>query len=322
MKDRLKYVIDSRYFDGTCLTSMSDGFHNDYGGETIEELRIRENNPYLKAVTPSDIDKKLRLYNQSLSEPFKEITEEDYYDLLDVLPPLRMRQNSFFVGEPYYGNMYSFCFTRQGRYFKGLRSVLTPQSELDSQIDRHLEIINRKAVISKEETSKTISGARLIPYYFSLDGKQPVFICNLVIQSDSGQARTDMANTLKSLRRNHYQFYKGKGHYETPDELIDHVSGKKFTLVSDGHFFQYPPGRESATFIGYIKETSEEFIFRIYDREYFLYLYNPQIQISAESETKRSIFREKDKTKRSKKESAQHSKSRNKSFVMTSVSAL
>lgn len=218
------------------------------------------------------MDKKLRLYNQSLSEPFKEITEEDYYDLLDVLPPLRMRQNSFFVGEPYYGNMYSFCFTRQGRYFKGLRSVLTPQSELDSQIDRHMEIINRKAVISKEETSKTISGTRLIPYYFSLDGKQSVFICNLVIQSDSRQARTDMANTLKSLRRNHYQFYKGKGHYETPDELIDHVSGKKLTLVSDGHFFQYPPGRESATFIGHIKETSEEFLFRIYDREYFLYL--------------------------------------------------
>lgn len=55
---------------------------------------------------------------------------------------------------------------------------------------------------------------------------------------------------------------------------------------------------------------------------YFWHMYNPQIQISAESETKRSIFREKDKTKRSKKESAQHSKSRNKSFVMTSVSAL
>ena len=56
--------------------------------------------------------------------------------------------------------------------------------------------------------------------------------------------------------------------------------------------------------------------------DFSLSLYNPQIQISAESETKRSIFREKDKTKRSKKESAQHSKSRNKSFVMTSVSAL
>lgn len=58
------------------------------------------------------------------------------------------------------------------------------------------------------------------------------------------------------------------------------------------------------------------------NKELIADIYNPQIQISAESETKRSIFREKDKTKRSKKESAQHSKSRNKSFVMTSVSAL
>ena len=60
--------------------------------------------------------------------------------------------------------------------------------------------------------------------------------------------------------------------------------------------------------------------FETYSRSFEIY--NPQIQISAESETKRSIFRKRDKTKRSKKESAQHSKSRNKSFVMTSVSAL
>lgn len=66
-----------------------------------------------------------------------------------------------------------------------------------------------------------------------------------------------------------------------------------------------------------------EFIHHLFGTQDFVPLsYNPQIQISAESETKRSIFREKDKTKRSKKESAQHSKSRNKSFVMTSVSAL
>lgn len=157
MKDRLKYVVDSRYFDGTCLTSMSDGFRNDYGGETIEELRTRENNPFLKVISATELDKMLRLYHQSLSEPFREITEEDYYDLLDVLPPLRMRQNSFFVGEPYYGSMYSFCFTREGRYFKGLRSIQTPQSELDRQIDRHMGVISRKAIISKEgKDGKTV----------------------------------------------------------------------------------------------------------------------------------------------------------------------
>ena len=119
MKDRLKYVIDSRYFDGTCLTSMSDGFHNDYGGETIEELRIRENNPYLKAVTPSDIDKKLRLYHQSLSEPFKEITEEDYYDLLDVLPPLRMRTKLVLCGRTVLRKYVLFLLYPSRKIFQG-----------------------------------------------------------------------------------------------------------------------------------------------------------------------------------------------------------
>lgn len=76
-----------------------------------------------------------------------------------------------------------------------------------------------------------------------------------------------------------------------------------------------------AKMIGLLPEYRYWFNGRPMTRE-FVGIYNPQIQISAESETKRSIFREKDKTKRSKKESAQHSKSRNKSFVMTSVSAL
>lgn len=67
------------------------------------------------------------------------------------------------------------------------------------------------------------------------------------------------------------------------------------------------------------KNTGKKFFFL---NTHLDHMYNPQIQISAESETKRSIFRKRDKTKRSKKESAQHSKSRNKSFVMTSVSAL
>lgn len=75
--------------------------------------------------------------------------------------------------------------------------------------------------------------------------------------------------------------------------------------------------------VGYLKEQKDR-LDETLDmmRKVNSVIYNPQIQISAESETKRSIFREKDKTKRSKKESAQHSKSRNKSFVMTSVSAL
>ena len=120
-----------------------------------------------------------------------------------------------------------------------------------------------------------------------------------------------------------------------PNNYINHIvedslgtiwvaTSKEMVLYnSDNHNFT-PTGYNciysSLCIEGGILFGSENIIFRYNYKSRTMY--NPQIQISAESETKRSIFREKDKTKRSKKESAQHSKSRNKSFVMTSVSAL
>lgn len=95
MNDQSRYIIDSRYFDGTCLTFMTDGFRSDFGGETLEEMRVRENNPYLTSVTRQRIDKMLHLYLQALSAPFSEITKEEYHDLMDVLPPIRLEKDSF-----------------------------------------------------------------------------------------------------------------------------------------------------------------------------------------------------------------------------------
>ena len=48
--DKLKFVVDSRSFDGSCVTTMSDGIHGDYHHETLEELRDREKNPYLSLI--------------------------------------------------------------------------------------------------------------------------------------------------------------------------------------------------------------------------------------------------------------------------------
>lgn len=85
--DKLKFVVDSRSFDGSCVTTMSDGIHGDYHHETLEELRDREKNPYLIAVSRNTVRKMIRIYLQSLCAPFSEITEERYFDYMDVLPP-------------------------------------------------------------------------------------------------------------------------------------------------------------------------------------------------------------------------------------------
>ena len=85
-------VIDSRYFDSVIVTSMRDDVHSDYGGETLEQLRDRYDNSFLITVTPDRIALLLKRYDKALCQPFEEISEERYYDLLNCVPPKRQRR--------------------------------------------------------------------------------------------------------------------------------------------------------------------------------------------------------------------------------------
>ena len=147
----MKYIIDSRYFDGACLTSMSDDTRSDYSGKTLEELRQEEKNPHLAAVSPDRMALLVKRYSRALSRPFREITEERYHDLFECLPPARMGRDWFFVGEPYYGNLYPLCFRSGGRFFMAERSVRLTDREISGQIRGHMEKLYRHPKIVKGE---------------------------------------------------------------------------------------------------------------------------------------------------------------------------
>ncbi len=277
--DKLKFIIDSRYFSGSCLTSMTDGVHDDYEGrETLEELKIRENNPYLIAVSTDTVYRRNRIYEHSLCAPFREITEEEYYDKMNVLPPIKMTGHSFFLGEPYYGTLHLFCFHVRGRYFAGLRSVMTLQAELERQINEHCRNISFHGKVIRDNPGISLNNENfsVIPYFFLNAKNEKVFICNLAgIMDDPKEcrkSRQDMARTLLSLRKRHFMYYTGKGKYDDVEEFMDRTEKEKYTLLANGTFFQYPVNRESVTFTGSVKETGEEFLYRIYDRELFLHL--------------------------------------------------
>lgn len=176
----MKYIIDSRYFDGTCLTSMSDDIHSDYGGETLEALREREKNPHLVAVSPGRMTQLVKRYTRALCKPFREITEERYYDLWECLPPARWKNGYFFVGEPYYGDLYPFCFRSQERFFMAERSIRLSDGELSRQIREHAERLNRRPALVKGTPEVRYmawyrSDVAYIPYSFILDGKKRFF---------------------------------------------------------------------------------------------------------------------------------------------------
>ena len=46
----------------------------------------------------STVRKIIRIHLKSLCAPFSEITEERYFDYMDVLPPIRHTRNFFFLG--------------------------------------------------------------------------------------------------------------------------------------------------------------------------------------------------------------------------------
>lgn len=278
--EQIKYVIDSRFFRGYCLTSLSDGIHSDYGGETLEELKISERNPYLISVSGKELDKRLRIYEKSLCCSFNEITEEAYYDSMDVLPPIRLTGRFFFVGEPYSGNLYPFCFNVGGRYFKGLYSTRAPKEELEKLISRHYLQVTFKGKIMKGITQsiadKKTENTLITPYSFINAEGNERFICNRVIKQNGAEdihrSRKEMAGILLSLRKHYFKYFSDNNGEDDIEMFLEEVSYKKQTLLTNGRFFQFPINHESVSFIGSIKETGKTFFYRIYNRELFQYL--------------------------------------------------
>ena len=120
------------------------------------------------------------------------------------------------------------------------------------------------------------NGPSLLPketnhHFFPSDRKQLLFICNLYNPADK-ESRSGVARILLSLRKHHFLYYKGEGRFEDLDEWMDYIKENDYTLLAAKAFFQYPLNRESATFVGSVKETGEKFLYRIYDKGIFLHL--------------------------------------------------
>lgn len=132
----MKYVIDpTELFDGSVITNMSDDVHCTYTGRTIEELRRDHDNPCLQIVSEEAVRNLYLDYEDRLHNgPTEEIDKETFDWSYNCLPPARNMGNMFFVGEPYYGKIFPFCFTVDGRYFRCRKRIDTPKKQLEKEI--------------------------------------------------------------------------------------------------------------------------------------------------------------------------------------------
>lgn len=276
----MKYIVDSRYFDGTCLTSMRDGVHSDYGGETLEELRIREKNPHLTVVDEKRIHLLVKRYQDGLQTPFREITEECYRDLFECLPPKRMGHNYFFVGECYFGDLYPFCFKAEGRFYRGERSIRLTKEEICGQIKAFMEQENRHPALVKDTPLHENSGwygkvITYIPYYFEHGGKR-YLLQSLATETGNGyddrNERRELAVLLLNLRKNRYRYVTFYSVKKDIFEFFDWLRKNEYTLEVHGKLLGIHT--DFVDFHGNVCEYSAAFHYRIYSRELLGHIIN------------------------------------------------
>ena len=135
---KMLYIIDShKKFDGTVINTITDGKIVDYtNGLTLEQYKKEKKNPHLILLTKRELWERVKLHRLKLMGKFREISDKEYYWLLECVPPKRQYHNCFFVGECYQYDLHHFCFTKNGRYFKALRSININKTELDWEMRR------------------------------------------------------------------------------------------------------------------------------------------------------------------------------------------
>ncbi len=277
------YVVDSRYFDGTIRTSMSDGICSDYSGRTIEQIREQDDNPHLIAVSDSRVKMLVKRYENALQTPFTEITEERYYELMDCVPPIRLTKDYFFVGEGYYSHLNALCFKFGGRFYEGLRSIYTPEKELYEEINDFGKVISHRAELIKDEPFQTNDVWRT-QYYFADRFGNKFYVGHsdkFPDDKDSKFNRDNLAQELMSLRKNNYQYLMYYGKYHNIIDLFAYIRNGNRTIFCTKTLFKRRG--DYVEFRGYLTAPYEPFSYHIYDREVVRQIINQLRRVKREA---------------------------------------
>jgi hypothetical protein len=127
-------------FLGNAETVLVDG-KGMFSGKPREYYEKNDDYEILKA---DDFFKKLEEYNENRFKGWLEVTEDKYEYALCVLPPLRWKGNSFFLGECITENYYHFYTKLNGKFYSAVRKITEPLKSILADLDnemKHGEII-------------------------------------------------------------------------------------------------------------------------------------------------------------------------------------
>lgn len=118
----MKWVVDKKHFDGCSKTYLIDG-KCPYTGKTAQEY---EEEGY-SVLDDGEFSAMMTAYENALCGHWAEVSEEQYNDMLNILPPIGWYNGGFFVSEPYIDNVHDYYQEYRGRYYCSMQRTSTPR---------------------------------------------------------------------------------------------------------------------------------------------------------------------------------------------------
>ena len=119
------YVPGSRYVESGAFL-FSDGKHySPYSMKTLDELK--KDNPNIRLMLWDDATKEIEKLDSELLSEVKEISEDRWNEMLNVLPPMDWRMfrgaQTFLLSEAYTGTWYPCFVMANGKYYEGHSNI-------------------------------------------------------------------------------------------------------------------------------------------------------------------------------------------------------
>lgn len=125
-----KWVVDVNNFTGNAKTYLNKNGVCPYYGKTEEEY-IAEGYSILN---DEEFFKMVKDWEDGLIGKWKEISLEEFDDMLDILPPVAWYNGGFFMSERYTGNISSFYQKINGKCYTSLQRMNTPRNKIIAEL--------------------------------------------------------------------------------------------------------------------------------------------------------------------------------------------
>ncbi len=121
-------------------------YNNNKGNLTISEYLARGYCPNAKIMTfDYYYENYLLPYQESLKWKFSEISEDEYHEMLNCLPPLKWHNfndlNIFFISEAFTADIHSMYVIYKGKYYTCNASIYETDIRIENELLKHLGII-------------------------------------------------------------------------------------------------------------------------------------------------------------------------------------